>query len=135
MNRGKKALTQSAQKKVKKEVHSARKAKSPPESEKYADALLLKEMRQKFPKKTTKKKEAESKALQKRIETKGGLAKKTTLKKKVSKRTGPGEFSEPTAPASINKEGKRWIKTVIKQNQAQRKDTARKNLKRTNRGK
>lgn len=90
MNRGKKAMPKEQMKAMRKEVKKAQ----PKQNEKVAVATL--------PKK------APLNVLKERI----GKSKKSV---KISKRTTPGEELQST-PQNLHMEGKRWMKTVVKQN-------------------
>ena len=82
----------------------------------YSDELTAKEMLKKFPRKEARKQEEILKSSEKGISIK-----KKTKNKGTSKRTTPGLVSaRESAPAHIHPEGKRWIKTLIKQDQTKR---------------
>jgi hypothetical protein len=86
-----------------------------PESRAYRDEQTAKEMLKKFPRKEAQKKEELLKVTKKLISIK-----KKKHHKMVDKRTTPGMVNAESPPAHIHPEGKRWIKTLIKQNLAQR---------------
>jgi hypothetical protein len=103
------------QKKMAKEIRTSQGRYPVPESRQYSDEMTAKELLKKYPKKEAKKKEELLKSLERRISIK-----KKSSHKIVSKRTTPGLISSESPPAHIHAEGKRWIKTLIKQNQTQR---------------
>lgn len=120
MNRGKRALTKTVQKKMKKEVHKAQKAYATKTGQDYSEQLTEKEMLKKFPKKAPKKQKTP------RVSTKKATTAKTVTtkkvhKKKVSKRTTPGTVASDSTPAYPHKEGGRWAKVLQKQTQATKK--------------
>jgi hypothetical protein len=103
------------QKKMTKEIRMAQGRYPVPELHQYSDELTAKEMLKKFPKNEAKKKEEILKSTEKSI-----LIKKKRYQKISSKRTTPGRVQSESPPAHIHAEGKRWIKTLIKQNLSQR---------------
>ncbi|MGC1878669.1 MAG: hypothetical protein WA347_05450 [Rhabdochlamydiaceae bacterium] len=115
MNRSKRSQTQKIQKQMAKEVRNAQGRSPLPESRQYSDELTAKEMLKKFPKSEAKKKEESLSALEKKISIK-----KKSSHKITSKRTTPGLVSADSPPAHIHREGKRWTKTLIEQNLAER---------------
>lgn len=124
MNRSKRQLTHKIQKKMAKTIRIAQGRYPVPEAHQYSDEMEIKELLKKFPKKKAKKYEELLKAAQERISIK---KKKKMHQRIASKRTTPGlvdpDFSPP---AHVHPEGKRWIKTIIKQNLAARTIQARK---------
>jgi hypothetical protein len=86
------------------------------ETRQYSDQLTTKEMLKKYPKKDASKKEAIVKSAEKAFSIK-----KKAQHKNIGKRTTPGLVLErDSAPAHVHPEGKRWLKTIVKQNLAQR---------------
>ncbi len=127
MNRSKGSLTSRLAKKMKKEVHNSQKEYLKPEDRLYSDQLTTQEMLKKFPKKLAKKTKSLIDSMQKRVK----------LKKKLregarSRRTTPGqEEGQQAAPAYVNKEGARWIKTLTSQNKVKQKSLRKKLSKKT----
>ncbi len=86
------------------------------ETQQYSDTLTTQEMLKKYPKKGALKKEELLNSSQK-----GMSIKKKNIHKNISHNTTPGLTpGRDSAPAHVHPEGKRWIKTMIKQNQTQR---------------
>ncbi|MBS0620048.1 MAG: hypothetical protein JSS61_01130 [Verrucomicrobia bacterium] len=106
----KRSPTRSIYKKIQKAIYAAQSLLGLNDQE--GDQLTAKEMAKKFPKKPA---------------SKAKLAKALAAKKKkgTSKRTTPGTVPSDSTPASIHAEGKRWIKTVVKQNVNQSKSLSR----------
>lgn len=75
----------------------------------YSDELTAKEILKKNERKPALKKEELLRAMKQKIS-----AKKS--KKMTSKRTTPGTVPSDSTPAHTQREGKRWLKTIIKQN-------------------
>ena len=119
MNKSKRPMANKVQKKMAKSVRNAQTGVPSPEIRKYSDELTAKEMLKAYPKKAAAKKEALVESMKKGI-----AAKKTKAKKGVSKRTTPGTVPSDSTPANVLKEGLRWIKTLTKQTNAQRRVTA-----------
>ncbi len=116
MNRSKRPMTTKLRKKMTKIIRDSQVGNLSPEGVKLQDKQTAKEMQVKFPKKPNKKKAALLEALKKKI--RHAKAKST---KKASKRTTPGsQHVDDFAPGNANREGKRWIKTIIKQNLSDR---------------
>ncbi len=116
MNRNKRPMSNRLQKKMAKEIRIAQGRYSVPESQQYSDELTAKELLKKYPKRKAAK----------HVETLESARKKILLKKKiqhvnVSKRTTPTFVTSDSPPAHIHAEGKRWMKTLVKQNLAERK--------------
>jgi hypothetical protein len=116
MNRTKRPIPKKLQKKMAKEIRVVQGRYPVRETHQYSDELTAKEMLKKYPKKEIRKKEEILKSSEK-----GVLIKKKIKHKNVSKRTTPDlvSFGE-SPPAHIHAEGRRWIKTLIKQNQIER---------------
>jgi hypothetical protein len=114
MNKSKRGMPNKLRKKMEKEIHHAQAGYSSSEDQ-YGDELLAKEMLKKFPKKGAKKEASLLAAVEKSLANK-----KLKNQKLTSKRTTPGRVLIKTAPAYPNKEGSRWIKTLTKQNSADR---------------
>jgi|ERR1700722_2966395 len=124
MNRMKRPITNKLQKKISKEVRSAQGRYSVPETQQYSDTLTAKEMLKKYPKKEAQKREALVKSIRKEMSIK-----KKTQHKNISKRTNTRLVDDhESPPAHIHPEGKRWIKTLVKQNRAERTVQAHKGL-------
>ncbi len=116
MNRSKRPMTNKLRKKMEKTIRNAQGAYPVPETYEYSDRLTTQEMLKKYPKKVAKKQQELLVAAEKRMEIKAKRPKHIP-----SKRTTPGEVMErDAAPANVHVEGKRWIKTLTKQNLAQR---------------
>jgi hypothetical protein len=115
MNRSKRMMSNKLRKKMGKEIRLAQARYPAPESLQYSDELTAKEMLKKYPKRVAKKIEATVKGTEKRIEIK-----KLKHQKMSSKRTAPGGVPADSSPSNAHKEGRRWIKTLIKQNLTQR---------------
>lgn len=116
MNRNKRQIPKRLQKKIEKEVRVAQGRYPVRETRQYSDELTIKEMLKKYPKKEAKKKEEILKS-----SMKGLSIKKKGKHKNVSKRTSPELVSFGESPrAHVHPEGRRWMKTLIKQNQTQR---------------
>lgn len=115
MNRTKRQMPNKLRKKMGKEIRLAQASYPVPESREYSDKLTAKELLKKYPKRVAKKQSELLKASEKRI-----AVKKTAPKRISSKRTTPGTVPSDSSPAIVHKEGGRWIKTLIKQNIAQR---------------
>jgi hypothetical protein len=78
--------------------------------------MTAKEILLKFPKKGDRKRAGLIEAMKRKMS-----AAKAKPKKNASKRTSPGsEHVDDLAPSYVNREGKRWIKTIIKQNLSDR---------------
>lgn len=115
MNRSKRGMSNKLRKKMGKEIRLAQAGYPVPESREYSDELTAKELLKKFPKKVAKRKESLLKAVEKGLATK-----KLKNQKLMSKRTTTGMVPADSSPAYPNREGSRWIKTLTKQNLAQR---------------
>lgn len=103
-------------KKMTKTIRDAQVGLLSPEGMKQQDKETAKEIQAKFPKKIDKKKAALLEAMKKKIRFA-----KTKATTKASKRTTPGsQHVDDFAPSDTNREGKRWIKTIIKQNLSDR---------------
>ena len=124
MNRTKRPISQRLQKKMAKTIRSAQGRYLVPETRQYSDTLTTKEMLKKYPKKEAAKKEE---MLISAI--KGMAIKKKGQHKNISRRTTPGPVSgRESAPAHVHSEGKRWMKTLMKQSQTQRAIQSHKGL-------
>jgi len=115
MNRSKRPITNRLQKKMSKAIRSGQSDTPSPETLRYSDELTAKEMLKKYPKKTIEKNKELLAAIQKKVS-----AKKAKSSKATSKRTTPGTVPSDSAPASVHREGRRWIKTLTQQTLAQR---------------
>ena len=104
------------QKKMAKEIRVAQGRYPVLETHQYSDTLTTQEMLKKYPKKEALKKEELLQSSEKGISIK-----KKTIHKNISHNTTPGLTpARDSAPAHVHPEGRRWIKTMIKQNQTQR---------------
>ena len=103
------------QKKMAKEIHMSQGRYPVKETLQYSDELTTKELLKKYPKRKASKQEQLLASAKKEI-----LIKKKVLNKNLSKRTTPGLIASDSAPAHVHTEGKRWVKTLIKQNLADR---------------
>lgn len=124
MNRSKLSMNNKLSKKMQKEVRNSQKEYLKPEERLYSDQLTTREMLKKYPKKVVKKQKSLLDAMQRRVRLK-----KQAPKRASSKRTTPGEVSAQSAPASIHKEGARWVKTLASQSRVQRKSLQKKMTK------
>lgn len=116
MNRSKRPIATKLRKKMNKTIRDAKIGQPSPKALKQRDELTAKEMLIKFPKKEDKKKAGLIKAMKRKMSTA-----KTKPKKNASKRTTPGsQHVDDMAPSHTLREGKRWLKTVIKQNLSDR---------------
>ncbi len=125
MNRIKRPIPKKLQKKMEKEIRVAQGRYPVRETRQYSDELTTKEMLKKYPKKEAQKKEEILKSSEK------GISIKKKIKyKHASKRSTPElvSFGE-SPPAHIHPEGRRWIKTLIKQNQTERAVLAHKGVR------
>jgi hypothetical protein len=120
MNRSKRPLTLSTQKKMGKEVRLAQ-AKLPPEECVRTDRLKAAEMAKQYPK-------VEKGVLKSFVRTL--KRKKSAGAVKRSKRTTPGEVPSDSPPRNAHIEGKRWIKTIEKQNVVKAKLFSKREAKR-----
>jgi hypothetical protein len=112
----KRPMTKRLQKKMAKEVRNAQGRYPVVETRQKSDELTPKEMLKKYPQESARRKEAIVKSMAKEISIK-----KKAQNKNIGKRTTPGLVSSRDAPpAHIHAEGKRWIKTLVKQNVADR---------------
>ena len=102
-----------------KAIKNARNTFMSQESRKESDALTAKELRKKFPKKASRKKENLAKAL-KRKQSRVASAKRNKSGPGQSKRTTPGAIDVQSAPAYPHKEGARRIKNSNKKIKEQR---------------
>lgn len=122
MNRNKRPIPNQLQKKMAKEIRVAQGRYPISETHQYSDELTTKEMLKKYPKKEA----------QKKAEIVSSSEKEVAIKKQhniSAKRTTPGLVpARESAPAHVHPEGKRWIKTLIKQNQTKRAVQAHKGL-------
>jgi hypothetical protein len=100
-------------KKMSKAVRAASTGVVVPPRKRPADPTATKELLKSYGRTVAPKK----KGLLETIKIKFGFAKS---KKGVSKRTTPGSVPSDSAPASPHKEGKRWIKNLLKQTLANR---------------
>ncbi len=115
MNKTKHPMTNKLEKKRGKEIRSAQGRYPVQQTQQYSDELTTKEMLKKFPKRKSEKQEETLKSAQR------GISLKKKLQHKIkSKNTTPGLVSSDSAPAHIHPEGKRWMKTLVKQNLSQR---------------
>ncbi len=117
MNKSKRPMANKVQKKMAKSIRNAQTGVPSAEGRKDSVELTAKEMLKAYPKSAAKKKEALVESIKK------GLAAKKA-KKGVSKRTTPGTPPSDSPPASTQREGLRWIKTLAKQTDIQRRVTA-----------
>lgn len=116
MNRSKRLISNKLQKKMSKEIRVVQGRYPISEVRQYSDELTTKEMLKKYPKKEARKQEEIL-----RSSEKGISIKKKMQNKVAAKRTSPGLVSaRESPPAHIHPEGKRWIKTLIKQDQTKR---------------
>ena len=99
-----------------KTIRSAQVGLPSAEGIKDQDKMTAKEILIKFPKKEDRKRAGLVEAMRRKMS-----AAKTKPKKTASKRTTPGsQHVDDFAPSYANREGKRWIKTIIKQNLSDR---------------
>ena len=116
MNRNKRPMQKRLQKKMAKEIRIAQGRYPVLETHQYSDRLTTQEMLKKYPKKEAMKKQEILLSSEKGISIK-----KKTVHKNISHHTTPGLTPErDSAPAHVHPEGRRWIKTMTKQNQAAR---------------
>ena len=116
MNRSKRSMTAKLRKKMTKTIRDSQVGLLSPEGMKQQDKQTAKEIQAKFPKKPDKKKAALLEAMKKKIRFA-----KTKATTKASKRTTPGsQHVDDFAPSDTHREGKRWMKTIIKQNLSDR---------------
>jgi hypothetical protein len=116
MNKNKRPMTKRLQKKMAKEIRNAQGRYPVPESRQYSDELTDKEMLKKYPKRKAAKYGETLESARKEI-----LIKKKVQHANESKRTTPSFVPSDSSPAHIHEEGKRWMKTLVKQNIAERK--------------
>lgn len=115
MNRGKRSIFSQLRKKMSKAIRAAQTGMLLPEERKYSDELTEKEMLKKYPKRIASKTQAIVQSMKKSIQIKHAKNKKN-----VSKRTTPGTVPSNSTPASVHREGKRWIESLTKQTLSQR---------------
>ncbi len=114
MNRSKKQLTTKLRKQMSKTIRNAQTGIIAYEGLK-PDSKLQKEAYKQFPHQPPSRKKkyfSELKLKMKEAKAKG--------QKSVSKRTTPGTVPSDSTPAHSHREGKRWMKTLIKQNLSDR---------------
>jgi hypothetical protein len=126
MNRTRRPMDERVRKKVNKEIKSGEKQYI---ARKIAtartDTLTADEEVKKYPKKIRKTDQSLLASLKKNF-----AIKKKKISARHSKRTTPGSVEgQPSAPASVHPEGKRWEKTLQLQNNAGRKALSAKLLK------
>jgi hypothetical protein len=125
MNRSKRPLPKKLQKKMEKEIRVAQGRYPIRETLQHSDELTTREMLKKYPRREALKKEEILKSSEK-----GVSIKKKIKHKNVSKRSAPELVSTgESPPAHIHPEGRRWIKTMIKQNETQRAILAHKGIR------
>ncbi len=113
MNKSKQPMAAQLRKKMNKEL---KKATLQPEPILKSDVITPKDLLSRAPLKVRKKEISLQKSFKER------LADKAQKKKShVSKRTTPGTVDEKSPPHIVHVEGKRWIKTLEKQNVNKRK--------------
>jgi hypothetical protein len=115
MNRTKRPISNKLSKKIAKSIRNAQIGIPSPEIRRYSDELTAKEMLKAYPKKQARKKEELLNSMKKSVE-----AKRAKSKKMVSKRTTPGTIPSNSSPASTQREGARWIRTLTSQTRTQR---------------
>ncbi len=100
-------------KKISKAVRNAQSGTAARVIHPYSDEITAKEILKKNSRTPALKKEDLLKAMKQKI-----VAAKS--KKKTSKRTTPGTVESDSTPANPHREGKRWLKTIVKQNLSKR---------------
>ena len=114
MNKNKKPMNSKLRKKMEKEIRVSRTGKISAEVDQYGDKRTEKEWKAAHPRSPAKMRD------QMRQIKKTLAIKKKQRKKILSKRTTPGTVPSDSTPAITHVEGGRWIKTLTKQNLAQR---------------
>jgi hypothetical protein len=125
MNKPKYQMTNRAKKKMNKEVRSSALQPNPITR---SDTIKAADLLSRYPKKIQKKEKSSLKAFSKNT----AIAKKKK-RSPHSKRTTPGTVDEQSPPHIIHVEGKRWVKTVEQQVQANSKVLRRHILKKKGR--
>lgn len=100
-------------KKMSKSIRDAQSGTAAKVMHPYSDEITAKEILKKNSRTPNLKKEDILKAMKQKI-----VAAKS--QKKISKRTTPGKVPPDSTPASPHREGKRWMKTIVKQNLSKR---------------
>ena len=113
MNKSKHPMTAKLRKKMNKELKTATRK---PEPVLRTDVITPQELLSRIPPKARKKEASLQKSFEKTI-----ITKKKKQKAHTSKRTTPGSIEEKSSPQIVHVEGKRWIKTLAKQNLTKRK--------------
>ena len=111
MNRAKRQLTNRIQKKMAKTIRIAQGRYPIPAIHESSDEMTAQELLKKYPKRQAKKNKEILIAAQKNL-----AIKKKKHQKITSKRTTPGLVDPDSSPAHVHPEGKRWMKTIIRQN-------------------
>lgn len=126
MNRGKHAMPKNIRKKVqktvRKDLQSGEDTPVKPLERKFPKP---EEMLATQPKKRAKIEKSHLLSMEKSMERK-----KAKKQKKISKRTDPKDAIVGSVPAHVHPEGKRWMKTLVKQNKVASKRIVRKINKR-----
>lgn len=125
MNKPKYQMTNRDRKKMQKEVRTSA---IQPDPEMTSDHIKPHNLLSRLPKKVQKRERSSLKSLEKNI-----AVKRKKQHAPHSKRTTPGTVDTQSAPHIVHIEGKRWIKTLEKQNQAKKKVMRRQILKKKGR--
>lgn len=113
MNRSKRAMPTNMRKKMQKAVRDTQTGSPNIESRFKDNDAAAQDLAKLYPKKNLN--EQSLSRIKKNIHIK-----KIQNKKNTSKRTTPGEVDDQSPPAFPHREGKRWMKTIIKQNLTKR---------------
>lgn len=125
MNKPKYQMTNRDRKKMKKEV---RMSSIEPDPELKSDHIKPNNLLSRLPKKVQKQERASLKSFDKNI-----AVKRKKQHARHSKRTTPGTVDVQSSPHIVHVEGKRWIKTLEKQNQVKKTVLRRQALKKKGR--
>lgn len=113
MNKSKKSMPAQLRKKMNKALRASA---LQPEPAFKSDRITAKDLLSRVPPKERQRKEAVIKALEKTL-----ASKHKKMSHKHSKRTNSGAVDQKSSPHIVHVEGKRWIKTLEKQNVSKRK--------------
>jgi hypothetical protein len=111
MNKSRQSMPVQLRKKMKKEFKTATLR---PEPTLKSDRITPQQLLSRAPVQSPQKAGELKKLLKKNLNNKG-------VKPHASKRTTPGTAGETSSPQNVHVEGRRWIKTLGKQNTAKRK--------------
>lgn len=113
MNRSKLPMPAKMRKKMNKEIRASAETPAPKLN---SNDIKAGQLLSRYPAKIKKKEASILKSFEKTIDTK-----KKKQAAKHSKRTTPGTVPSDSPPKIVHVEGKRWIQTIEKQTQAQKK--------------